>query len=159
MLPLIRLHLSLITLIITIGITPVIIQQTTPVGPPHQTISQFTTHVQPVGASLMEVVGVWVYGQMQDLMILHTTVQMEEYLSASHLLQKLGILLQVIATAMMAVSTVSVTSAAIGLHLLTIMTDATSTACPSSTTTATSTRRTATTARTVYLSVVSKNNS
>ena len=69
MLPLTLLHILLTTLIITIGITLVILQQTTPVGPPHQAISQFTTHVLPVGVFLMEVV--MVYGQRLLVQVHH----------------------------------------------------------------------------------------
>ena len=135
----------------TIGITPEIFQQTTPVGPHQKAVSQFTTHVLPVGVFLMEI-GM-VYGQRQDLMILHTTVQMKEYLSASHLLQKLGILLRGVISTTVAVSTMSVATATIGLPLLT----ATARTPWASTTLAASIRRTPTIARTVYLSVVSKN--
>ena len=78
---------------------------------------------------------------------------MKEYLSASRLLQKLGILLRVVATTAMAVSTVSVTSATIGLLLLTV----TGRIACTSTTMAASVRRPTTIARTVNLSVVSKN--
>ena len=151
-LPLTLLHLLLTTVGMTIGITPEILQQTTPVGQPHQPISQFTTNVQPVGVFLTEVA--MVYGQRQDLMILHTTVQMKVYLSASHLLQKLGILLQVVAT-LMAGSAMSVTQAAIGLPLLA----ATSRTAWSSTTLATFTRRPTGIARRATQSAVSKNNS
>ena len=94
-------HLLLIIVVITIGITPETLRQTTSVGQLQKLRNQFTTHVQPVGVSLMEVV--MVYGQRQDLMILHTTVQMKEYLSASHLLPQLGILLRVVAEAAMEV--------------------------------------------------------
>ena len=61
-----------------------------------------------------------VYGQRQDLMILHTTLQMKEYLSASHLLSQHGILLRVFADTAMAVSAVSVSAAATGLLLLAV---------------------------------------
>ena len=83
--------------VITIGITPEILQQTTPVGPNQKAVSQSTTHVHQVGVFLTQV-----YGQRQDFMILHTTVQMKEYLSAFHLLQKLGILLRGVAATAMA---------------------------------------------------------
>ena len=96
-----------------------------------------------------------VYGQRQDLMILHTTVQMKEYLSASHLLQKLGILLRVIAAATMAIWALLAIAAGIGLLLLT-MTPRTS--CASATMASSSASMAATSARPVYLSVVSKNN-
>ena len=110
-------HLLLIIGVITIGITPVHLQPTTPVGPPHQAISQYTTHVQPVGASLTKV-----YGQRRDLVPLHTIVQMKECLSASHHLPQLGILLRVIAAATMAAWAMSVTTATIGVPLLTATT-------------------------------------
>ena len=102
--------------IMTIGITPEILQPTIPVGQLQKLRNQYTTHVLPVGEFLTEVV--MVYGERQDFMILHTTVQMKEYLSASHLLQKLGILLRVIATTAMAVWTMLAAAAAIGLPLL-----------------------------------------
>ena len=137
----------------TIGITPEILQPTTPVGPPHQTISQFTTHVLPVGVSLTEVV--MVYGQRQDLIILHTTLQIKEYLSASHLLPQHGILFRVVATTTMAVSSMSVPAATIGLPLLTA---APRTPCTSATM-ATSIRLATPIARTATQSAVSKNNS
>ena len=149
MLPLTLLHILLTTLIITIGITLVILQQTTPVGPPHQAISQFTTHVLPVGVFLTEVV--MVYGQRQDLMVLHTIVQTKECLSVYHLLPPLGILLRVIATTGMATWRMSA-AATIGLPLLTATTRTTCT----SATVAASVRRTATSARTASQSVVSK---
>ena len=152
-LPLTLLHLLLATVGMAIGITPVHLQPTTPVGPPHQAISQYATHVQPVGVFLTEVV--MVYGQRQDVIILHTTVQIEGCLSASHHLPQLGILLRVIATTSMAVSAMSVSAATIGLPLLA----ATSRTTCTSTTMVTSIRRTASIARTVNLSVVSKNNS
>ena len=98
-----------------------------------------------------------VYGQRQDLMILHTTVQIKEYLSASHLLQKLGILLRVLAATAVAVWAMLATTAAVGLPLLTAAIAAARTAC-TSTTVAASIRRATTIARAVYLSVVSKNN-
>ena len=110
------------------------------------------THVHQVGVFPMA--ETMVYGQMQDLMILHTTVQMKEYLSASHLLQKLGILLRVLAATAMAVSTMSVTTATVGLPRL-------SAAPPiawASATMAASIRLDPTIARPVVLSVVSKNN-
>ena len=81
--PILLLSLNIIV-VITIGITPVHPLLITPVGPLLQQRSQFTIHVHQVGVFLTEVV--MVYGQRQDLMILHTTVQMKEYLSASHLL-------------------------------------------------------------------------
>ena len=137
----------------TIGITPVHLQQTTPVGPPRQAISQFTTHVQPVGVFLTEVV--MVYGQRQDLVPQHTTVQMKEYLSASHHLPQLGILLRVIATTAMAVSAMSVTTATVGLPLLA----ATTRTAWTSATMAASVRLTTTLARAAAQSAVSKNNS
>ena len=80
-----------------IGITH---RVTTHYGLPQIRPSQSTTHVLPVGVFPMA--ETMVYGQRQDLIILHTTVQIKEYLSASHLLQKLGILLRVIWTATMA---------------------------------------------------------
>ena len=96
-----------------------------------------------------------VYGQREDLMILHTIVQMKGCLSAYHLLLQLGILLRVIAATSMAVCTMSVAAVTIGQHLLA----ATTTACAScsSTAMATSIRRTTTTAREVNQSVASKN--
>ena len=102
-----------------------------------------------------------VYGQRQDLMILRTTVQMEEYLSASHHLPQLGILLRFIAPTTVAISPMSVTSAAIGLLLLTIacLSPTVTMSIRRATTMATSIRRAAAFARTVTLSVVSKNNS
>ena len=119
-LPLTLLHILLTTIRITIGITPEILQPTTPVGPPHQAISQYTTHVQPVGVFLTEVV--MVYGQRQDLVPEHTIGQMEGCLSSSHHLPQLGTLLRVVATAGMAVSAVSVATATVGLPLLTTTT-------------------------------------
>ena len=119
-LPLTLLHLLLATVIITIGITPEILQQTTPVGPHQKAVSQSTTHVHQVGVFLTEVV--MVYGQRQDLVPQHTTVQIEGCLSASHHLPQLGILLRVIAAKTMAVSSLSVASATIGLPLLTATT-------------------------------------
>ena len=86
--------------VITIGITQVLHLQIIPVGPHQKAVSQSTTHVHQVGVFPMA--ETMVYGQRQDLIILHTTVQIKEYLSASHLLQKLGILLQVIWAATMA---------------------------------------------------------
>ena len=80
---------------------------------------------------------------------------MEGFLSASHLLPQLGILLRVIATTTMAVSSMSVTAASIGLPLLAA---SARTTC-SSTTMATSVRLAATLARSATQSVVSKNNS
>jgi len=101
----------------TIGITPEILQPTIPVGQLQKLRNQFTTHVHQVGVFPMA--ETMVYGQRQDLMILYSTVQIKEYLSASHLLQKLGILLRVIAaTAAVAASAMSATTAAIGLPLL-----------------------------------------
>ena len=151
-LPTLLLSLDLIV-VITIGITPVHLQPTTPVGPPHQAISQYTTHVQPVGVFLTEVE--MVYGQRRDLMILHPIGQIEGYLSASHHLPQLGILLRVLATTTMAVSAVSVTSATIGLPLLTATTRTTW----ASAALATSFRLAASVARMASQSVVSKNNS
>ena len=119
-LPLTLLHLLLATIIIKIGITLEILQPTTPVGPPLIRASQYTTHVQPVGASLTEVV--MVFGQRQDLVPQHTIVQIKGCLSASHHLPQLGILLRVIAAKTMAVSSLSVASATIGLPLLTATT-------------------------------------
>ena len=150
-LPFTLLHLLLTTGIITIGITPEILQQTTLVGQLQKLRNQFTTHVQPVGVFLTEIE--MVYGQRQDLIILHTTVQMKEYLSASHLLQKLGILLRGVATTSMAAWAMSVTAASIGLPLLTAAARST---CASATM-ASSIRLTTAIARTVNLSVVSKN--
>ena len=140
--------------LIPIGITPEILQQTTPVGPPLIKPSQYTTHVQPVGVFLTEVV--MVYGQRQDLVPQHTTVQIKGCLSASHHLPQLGILLRVIAATTMAVSTVSVTAASIGLPLLTATTR---TACTSTSMETSCRRLTATIARTASQSAVSKNNS
>ena len=139
--------------IITIGITPEILQQTTLVGPPLIKPSQYTTHVQPVGVFLTEVV--MVYGQRQDFLIPHTTVQIEGFLSASHHLPQLGILLRVIAPTALAVSAVSVATATIGLPLLT----ATSRTTCTSPAMATSIRLTTTIARAASQSAVSKNNS
>ena len=125
-LPLTLLHLLLATIIllttiiIKIGITLEILQPTTPVGPPHQAISQYTTHVQPVG--VFQMVAEMVYGQRQDLVPQHTIVQIKGCLSASHHLPQLGILLRVIAAKTMAVSSLSVASATIGLPLLTATT-------------------------------------
>ena len=153
-LPLTLLHILLTTIRITIGITPEILQPTTPVGPPHQAISQYTTHVQPVGASLTQI-----YGQRQDLVPQHTIVQIKGCLSASHHLPQLGILLRVFATTAMAVSAMSATAAAIGLLLLTVLLTATTRASCTSATMAASIRLTASIARAVNLSVVSKNNS
>ena len=153
MLPLTLLHLLLTTVVIAIGITPEILQQTTPVGPPHQAISQYTTHVQPVG--VFQMVETMVYGRRRDLVTEHTIVQMKGFLSASHHLPQLGILLRVFATAAMAACSMSVTSAAIGLPLLA----ATTRTAWASTTMAASIRLTTTIARTASQSVVSKNNS
>ena len=139
--------------LIPIGITPEILQQTTPVGPPLIKPSQYTTHVQPVGVFLTEVV--MVYGQRQDLVPQHTIVQIKGCLSASHHLPQLGILLRVIAAKTMAVSSLSVASATIGLPLLTATTRS---AC-TSTAMAASIRLTTAVARTVAQSAVSKNNS
>ena len=85
---------------------------TTPVGSPRK---RFTTHVLPVGVFLMEVA--IVYGHRRDF-LLHP-VHTGEHLSAYHLLLQLGILLRVIATAEMAISSMSIAAAAIGLLLLT----------------------------------------
>ena len=90
-----------------------------------------------------------VYGQRQDLMILHTIVQIKEYLSGYHLLLRRGILLRVIAAAM-AVCHMVARTATIGLLLLA---RATRTAC-ASTAMAMSIRPTPTLARAVGLSVV-----
>ena len=120
MLPLTLLHLLLTTVVIAIGITPEILQPTTPVGPHQKAVSQSTTHVHQVGVFLTEVVTV--YGQRQDLIPQHTTVQIKGCLSASHHLPQLGILLRVIAAKTMAVSSLSVASATIGLPLLTATT-------------------------------------
>ena len=152
-LPLTLLHILLPTVRITIGITPEILQPTTPVGPPLIRASQYTTHVQQVGVFLMA--ETMVYGQRQDLVPQHTIVQMKGFLSASHHLPQLGILLRVFATTALAVSTVSVTTAPIGLPLLAA---STRTSC-TSTSVATSIRLTTTIARTASQSVVSKNNS
>ena len=152
-LPLTLLHILLTTIRITIGITPEILQPTTPVGPPHQAISQYTTLVQPVGVFLTEVE--MVYGQRRDLMILHPIGQIEGYLSASHHLPQLGILLRVIATAAVAACTMLVTTATIGLPLLT----ATTRAAWTSPTMAASICLANTVARTATQSAVSKNNS
>ena len=141
-------------MIITIGITPEILQPTIPVGQLQKLRNQFTTHVHQVGVFPM--VETMVYGQRQDLMILHTTVQMKEYLSASHLLQKLGILLRGIATTVVAAWTVSVTAATIGLPLLTATIASPRTTWPSATM-ATSLRLTTTFMRAVAQSVVYKN--
>ena len=80
---------------------------------------------------------------------------MKGCLSVYHLLPQRGILLRVFATTTMAVSTMSATTATIGLLLLAITARTTYT----STSVATSVRRTATFAQTATLSVVSKNNS
>ena len=151
MLPLTLLHLLLTTVVSAIGITPEILQPTTPVGPHQKAVSQYTTHVQQVG--VFQMVVVMVYGQRQDLVAQHTTVQIGECLSASHHLPQLGILLRVIAAAAMAVSTVSVTSATIGLPPLAA---SMRTLCISATM-ATSICLAATIARTASRSVVSKN--
>ena len=110
------------------------------------------THVHQVGVFPMA--DTMVYGQRQDLMKLHTIVQIEECRSAYHLLQQHGTLLRVIATATLAVSAVSVTVATIGLPLLAATTR---TAC-TSTTMATSVRLATTIARAATQSAVSKNN-
>ena len=130
------------------------LQQTTPVGPLQKPRNQYTIHVQPVGVFLTEVV--MVYGQGRDLMILHTTVQMKGYLSASHHLPQLGILLRVIATAAVAACTMLVTTATIGLPLL-LISAATSCTTWVSATKATSIRLTAPLARTASQFAVSKN--
>ena len=119
-LPLTLLHILLTTIRITIGITPEILQPTTPVGPPRQALSQYTTHVQPVG--VFQMVVEMVYGQRQDLVPEHTIGQMEGCLSSSHHLPQLGTLLRVVATAGIAVSAVSVATATVGLPLLTTTT-------------------------------------
>ena len=152
-LPLTLLHILLTTIRITIGITPEILQQTTPVGPHQKAVSQSTTHVHQVGVFLTEVVTV--YGQRQDLIPQHTTVQIKGCLSASHHLPQLGILLRVIAPTALAVSAVSVATATIGLPLLT----ATSRTTCTSPAMATSIRLTTTIARAASQSAVSKNNS
>ena len=87
--------------------------------------------------------------------MLDTIVQSKGFLSASHHLPQLGILLRVIATTAMAVSTMTVATAAIGLPLLTATTRS---AC-TSTAMAASIRLTTAVARTVAQSAVSKNNS
>ena len=133
-----------------IGITH---RVTTHYGLPQIRPSQSTTHVRSVGVFPMA--ETMVYGQRQDLMVLHTTVQMKEYLSASHLLPQHGILLRVIATTTMTVSSLSVATAPVGLHLLTATTSTSRTTC-SSAAMATSFRRDTTIARAVGLSVVSK---
>ena len=138
-----------------IGITPVHLQQTTPVGPHQKAVSQSTTHVHQVGVFLTEVVTV--YGQRQDLIPQHTTVQIKGCLSASHHLPQLGILLRVIAPTALAVSAVSVATATIGLPLLTVT--ATSRTTCTSPAMATSIRLTTTIARAASQSAVSKNNS
>lgn len=133
--------------VIMIGIIPVRHLPIIPVGQPRK--SQFMTHVLQGGACLM--VEVMVYGQRQGLLILHTMAA--GYLSVSVLLQQHGILLRVLAATPAAVSALSEASATIGLLLLTITAR---TACASATMAA-SFRRTTTIARTVSLSVVSKN--
>ena len=149
--PLTLLHILLTTLIITIGITLVIFRQTTPVGQLQKLRNRFTTHVQPVGAFLMEVV--MVYGQRQDLMILHTIVQTRECLSVYHPLPQHGIRLRVIWASSMAARAMSVTTANVGLPLLSATTRS---ACTSAAMAA-SIRRAATIARAVTQSVVSNN--
>ena len=96
-----------------------------------------------------------VYGQRRDLMILHPIGQIEGYLSASHHLPQLGILLRVIATASTAVCAMSGATATVGLLLLAITSRSTCT----STTMAASIRRTTRVARAAAQSAVSKNNS
>ena len=105
--------LTVIT-VIMIGIIPVRHLPIIPVGQPRK--SQFMTHVLQGGACLM--VEVMVYGQRQDLLILHTMAA--GYLSVSVLLQQHGILLRVIASTPTAVSAVLAAAAAIGLLLLTV---------------------------------------
>ena len=119
-LPLTLLHILLTTIRIPIGITPEILQPTTPVGPPRQALSQYTTHVQPVG--VFQMVAEMVYGQRQDLVPEHTIGQMEGCLSSSHHLPQLDTLLRVVATAGIAVSAVSVATATVGLPLRTTTT-------------------------------------
>ena len=150
MLQLIQSLSSLVIVVITIGITQVIKLPTTPVGLHQTKPSQSTTHVHQVGVFLTEVV--MVYGQRQDLLVLNTIVQIREYLSVYHLLQKLGILLRVIATITMAVSSMSVTTATVGRPLL-----AATARTPCTSTMAASFRRSATLARTATQSAVSKN--
>ena len=138
----------------TIGIIPVHLQQIILGGRPQIRTSQSTIHVRQVGVFLMEVV--MVYGQRQDLMILHIIVYIREYLSVYHLLQKHGILLQVVAASALAVSAMSEAPATIGLRRLAATMATTPTPC-TSTTVSTSIRRTAAFVRAVTQSVASKN--
>ena len=131
--------------VIMIGIIPVRHLPITPVGQPRK--SQFMTHVLQGGVFLM--VEVMVYGQRQDLLILHTMAA--GCLSVSVLLQQHGILLRVLAPA--AVHTMSAATAAIGLLLHTATTRISCT----STAIAASIRRAAAIARAVTRSVASKN--
>ena len=145
----------------TIGITPETLQQTTHVGRLLIRPSQFTTHVRPVGVSLTG--EKMVYGQRRDFMLLHSIVQIKEYLSAYHLLLQLGTLLRVFWATTLETSKMSVATATTGLRLLTttpglFLLTAPRTSCISAKV-AMSVRRTASIARAVYLSVVSKNNS
>ena len=109
----IRRPLLLVMTVITIGIIRVLLLQTTPVG---NQIRRSTTHVHQVGVFLTEMA--MVYGQRQDLMILHMMVQMRAYLSVYHFLPQHGILLRALSTAEVAACGWSVTKAAIGLPLL-----------------------------------------
>ena len=85
----------------------------------------------------------------------HTTAPIKVFLSASAVLQPLGILLRVVATATMGRWTMSATMASIGQLLLTVTT---LTAC-TSTTVATSIHPTTTIERTGLASVASKSDS
>ena len=132
-----------------IGIIPLV---TTLYGPLQTRPSRFTIHVQPVGVYLT--VAAIAFGQRPDLMIQHTIVQTKECRSASVHLQQLGILLRVFASATMAVSSMSATTATTGLLLLT---ESSRTTC-SSPAVAASIRRTTALERAVRQSVASKNN-
>lgn len=138
----------------TIGIIPVHLQQIILGGQPQIRTSQSTIHVRQVGVFLTEVVVV--YGQRQDLMILHTIVQIGECLSVYHLLPQRGTLLRVLASTAMAVSAVSVARATIGLRRLAAAMATARTPCGSAAVAA-SDRRTTTFVRAVTQSVVSKN--
>ena len=125
MLPLTQLLLFSIVIIITIGITQVQKLLTILVGLHQKVLSQSTTHVQPVGvfptvAKMVSGQGRWV--QVHLLLKVHyttlpTMAGISPASSAAHLPS--GILLRVIA-ASTSVSTVSATTATIGLLLLAI---------------------------------------
>ena len=130
------------------------------VGQPQKATSQFMIHVQQVGVFPMVaamVCGQCLLVQAIPFGIIHTIAPTKACTSPESLAQikPFGTQLRVGAAVAMAVSAMSAATAAIGLLLLTAATART--ACSSPTMPAI--RRVATIARTVYLSVVSKNNS